>query len=66
VYGWDVDLPAGGKSFAELPGLEGRAPVTSAYEAVLIIGLLLGVLSAVGIRYMRKSQGNGQGLLPVV
>jgi hypothetical protein len=50
----------------EVPGLEGRAPVTSAYEAVLIIGLLLGVLSAVGIRYMRKSQGNDQGLLPVV
>lgn len=56
----------GGKSLAELPGLEGRSPVTSAYEAVLIIGLLLGVLSAVGITYMRKSQGNGQGLLPVV
>jgi hypothetical protein len=56
----------GGKSFAELPGLEGRAPVTSAYEAVLVIGLLLGFLSAVGIIYMRKSHGNGQGLLPVV
>jgi hypothetical protein len=56
----------GGKSFAELPGLEGRAPVTSAYEAVLIVGLLLGFLSAVGIIYMRKSQGNGQSLLPVV
>jgi len=56
----------GGKSFAELPGLEGRAPVTSAYEAVLVIGLLLGILSAVGIRHMRKSHGDGLGLLPVV
>jgi hypothetical protein len=56
----------GGKSFAELPGLEGRAPVTSAYEAVLIIGLLLGLLSAVGLTYMRKSRGTGQGPLPVV
>ena len=56
----------GGKSFAELPGLEGRSPVTSAYEAVIIIGLLLGILSAVGLAYMRKAEGSGEGLLPVV
>ena len=56
----------GGKSFAELPGLEGRSPVTSAYEAVIIIGLLLGILSAAGLAYMRKAEGSGEGLLPVV
>jgi hypothetical protein len=56
----------GGKSFAELPGLEGRAPVTSAYEAVLIIGLLLGIVSVVGLLYMRKTGGRGESLLPVV
>jgi hypothetical protein len=56
----------GGKSFAEIPGLEGRAPITSAYQAVLIVGTLLGILSAVGILYMRKSEGAGEGLLPVV
>jgi hypothetical protein len=56
----------GGKSFAELPGLEGRAPVTSAFEAVIVIGLLLGILSGVGIRYLRKAQAARQPLLPVV
>ncbi|MGC2074993.1 MAG: hypothetical protein WA728_02965 [Xanthobacteraceae bacterium] len=56
----------GGKSFAEIPGLEGKAPVTSAYQAVLIVGTLLGILSAVGIRYMRTSVESGEGLLPVV
>jgi hypothetical protein len=56
----------GGKSFAELPGLEGRAPVTSAFEAVIVIGLLLGILSGVGIRHIRKAQAAGQPLLPVV
>src|ERR1700736_28529 len=56
----------GGKSFAELPGLEGRAPVTSAYEAVLLIGTLLGILSAVGIQYVRTARGTREALLPVV
>jgi hypothetical protein len=56
----------GGKSFAEIPGLEGGAPVTSAYQAVLIVGTLLGILSAVSIRYMRMSVPAGKGLLPVV
>ena len=56
----------GGKSFAELPGLEGRSPVTSAYEAVIIIGLLLGILSAVGLAYIREAEGSDEGLLPVV
>ena len=56
----------GGKSFAELPGLEGRSPVTSAYEAVIIIGLLLGILSAVGLAYIRKAEGSDEGLLPIV
>jgi hypothetical protein len=56
----------GGKSFAEIPGLEGKAPVTSAYQAVLIVGTLLGILSAVGIRYMRTSAVPDEGLLPIV
>ena len=38
-----------------------RAPVPSAYEAVLIIGTLLGILSAVGIQYMRNVAGDMQG-----
>jgi hypothetical protein len=56
----------GGKSFADVPGLEGRAPVTSAFEAVGIIGLLLGILCGVGIRHMRQAQAAGKPLLPVV
>jgi hypothetical protein len=56
----------GGKSFAELPGLDGRAPVISAYEAVVIVGTLLGILSGVGIQYMHNIRGAGEALLPVV
>jgi hypothetical protein len=56
----------GGKYFTEMPGLEGRAPVTSAYQAVLIIGVLLGVLSAVGLQYMRTTKSVRETLLPVV
>ena len=56
----------GGKSFAELPGLDGRAPITSAYEAVLIVGTLLGILSGVGILYVRSNRTSGEALLPVV
>jgi hypothetical protein len=56
----------GGKSFAEIPGLDGRAQVVSAYEATLAVGILLGVLSAVGIQYMRKPAKRGETLLPVV
>jgi hypothetical protein len=56
----------GGKSFAEIPGLEARSPVISAYQAVLVVGTLLGILSAVGIQYMRRPAGPGETLLPVV
>jgi hypothetical protein len=56
----------GGKSFAELPGLEGRAPVTSAFEAVIVVGPLLGILSGIGLQHMRKAQAACQPLLPVV
>jgi hypothetical protein len=56
----------GGKSFAEIPGLDGRAPVTSAYEAVLIVGCLLGILSGVGIFYFRMPTAADGALFPVV
>ena len=56
----------GGKSFAELPGLEARSPVTSAYEAVLIVGVLLGILSIIGLLHLRKVVGPKATLLPVV
>ena len=56
----------GGKSFAEIPGLDGRAQVVSAYQAALAVGILLGILSAVGIQYMRKPAKKGETLLPVV
>lgn len=56
----------GGKSFADLPGLDGRAPIISAYEAVVIIGTLLGILSGVGIQYMHNAAGQREALLPVV
>jgi hypothetical protein len=56
----------GGKSFAEIPGLEAKAPVTSAYLAVPIIGTLLGILAAVGLLYMRTKHEEGDGLFPIV
>jgi hypothetical protein len=55
----------GGKSFAEIPGLDGRAPVVSAYEGVVIIGTLLGLLSGVGILHMRSRRAD-EALLPIV
>ena len=56
----------GGKAFAEIPGLEVKSPVTSAYLAVPIIGTLLGILSAVGLWFMRTTRPEGEGLFPVV
>ena len=56
----------GGKTFAELPGLEERSPVTSAYQAILIVGTLLGVLSAVGLFYFRTPRPAGDTLFPIV
>jgi hypothetical protein len=56
----------GGKSFAEIPGLDGRAPVTSAYQAVLIIGVLLGLLCAVGLQHVRAPRTAEDSLLPIV
>jgi hypothetical protein len=56
----------GGKSLAELPGLDGRAPVASAYEGALIIGVLLGLLSTVGIQFARTANSNQDSLLPLV
>lgn len=56
----------GGRSFAEIPGLEAKAPVTSAYLAVPVIGTLLGILAAVGLFYLRTPHGKGDTFLPVV
>ena len=56
----------GGKYLADLPGLDARSPVPSAFFAVLIIGFLLGILSWVGILYLRHSEHPGDASLPVV
>lgn len=56
----------GGKSFADIPGLEVKSPVTSAYLAVLVVGALLGVLSAVGLFFIRTERADGDALLPIV
>jgi hypothetical protein len=56
----------GGKAFAEIPGLERGAPVASAYQAIVMIGVLLGILCATGIRHMRASDATKETLLPVV
>ena len=56
----------GGKSFAEIPGLEAKAPVTSAYQAIPIIGVLLGVLAIVGLAHMRAKHQESESLFPIV
>jgi hypothetical protein len=56
----------GGKSFADIPGLDGRAPVTSAYQAILMIGVLLSALCAAGIQHIRTIETARDPLLPIV
>lgn len=56
----------GGKSFAEIPGLEAKSPVTSAYIAVPIIGALLGILASVGLLFMRTARSRGKEVFPIV
>jgi hypothetical protein len=57
-------IAQGGKSFAELPGLDGRAPVTSAYEGVIMIGFVLAIQCIVGILHIRGRRDQ-DALLPV-
>jgi hypothetical protein len=56
----------GGKSFAEIPGLDAKSPVTSAYLGIPIIGTLLGILGIIGLLYMRTERKQEEGLFPIV
>jgi hypothetical protein len=56
----------GGAAVSALPGLDSRAPVVSAYFAIVIIGVALGIVALAGAAHARLPRGPDDMTLPLV
>lgn len=56
----------GGAAITELPGLDSRAPVVSAYFAIIVIGIALCIVALSGAAYARLPRGPEHTALPLV
>lgn len=59
-------LSQGGTQLSAVPGLEPRSPVTSAYFAVIIIGVCLGIACLLAIAHVRQPLGESGWRFPIV
>jgi hypothetical protein len=59
-------LSQGGTQLSAVPGLEPRAPVTSAYFAVIIIGVCLGIACLLAIAHVREPVDQTGWRFPIV
>ena len=59
-------LSQGGNAISEIPGLDPRAPVVSAYFGIMFIGVMLSLTSSFAIVHARATTDPAQWKLPII
>jgi len=61
-----LSISQGGTALSVIPGLEPRAPVQSAYFAIIIVGLGMSVACLIAIVHVRRPVGAHGWRFPIV